>query len=135
MGERPRRVGSLFFGLIVGLIAAYLAYRWVENPEPRLERAQQEATVEASRSLLIGTLGVGVLEIVDPMSPDRKVGKAYVYPTDSGWQVSGFYRRDDDDLWHPYLMELDKDLRLLRLKVSDGSLLDRNKEPVLEVLP
>ncbi len=85
--------------------------------------------------MLVGTLDVGVLEIIDPMSPDRKVGKAYVYSTDSGWQVSGFYRRDDNDLWHPYLMELDKDLSLLRLKVSDGSLLYRNKEPLLEVLP
>lgn len=49
--------------------------------------------------------------------------------------MSGFYRRNDQDLWHPYLVTLGVETDLLHLKISDTSLLRRSGEGVLEVLP
>jgi len=130
------RVGRLLFGLGVGLLAAFLAFRWASDTGPRMERQLQETVVMASRGLLVATLAVGDLEIVDPVAPDRKVGKTYVYRAGNGWEVSGYYRRSDRDLWHPYLMLLDSEQELQHLKVSDTGLLDRQDEnPMLEVLP
>ncbi len=89
----------------------------------------------ASRDWLESTLDIGQLVIVDPVSPDRKVGKVYVYPAGDRWEVSGFYRRDKNDLWHPYLITLDAALALKHMKVSDTALLQRTGEGLLEVLP
>jgi hypothetical protein len=130
------RVGRLVFGFSVGLIFAVLSYRWIADTGPRIERQEQERVVVASREHLHATLDLGQLELVDPLSPDRVVGKAYVYPAGDGWEVSGFYRRDDQDLWHPYLVTLDASTKLTHLKISDTPLLDRSGEAgVLEVLP
>ena len=113
-----------------------LAFRWVSDPAPRLERQLQEAVVASSRSLLQQSLAIGELELVDPLTPDRTVGKAYVYRADDGWEVSGYYRRGESDLWHPYLLTLDSKQQLLHLKVSDTALLKRAGEnPQLEILP
>jgi hypothetical protein len=127
-------IGRLVFGLVVGVLVAVLSYRWIMNVGPPVERMQEETVVNASRSLLESTLAIGALQIVDPLAPDRVVGKAYIYPRDDNWEVSGFYRRDGNDLWHPYLVTLDADLTLVRLKVSDTALLHRNGEGRLEVL-
>ena len=89
----------------------------------------------ASRAHLHATLEIGELELVDPLSPDRVVGKAYVYPAGDGWEVSGFYRRNSQDLWHPYLVTLGAETNLLHLKISDTALLRRSGEGLLEVLP
>lgn len=129
------RIGRLVFGFSVGLLFAFLAYRWVADIAPRAERAEQERVVLASRAVLQSTLDIGALELVDPLSPDRVVGKAYVYPSGTGWEVSGFYRRNAQDFWHPYLLTLDASLGLLHLKISDTALLHRDGEAQLEVLP
>jgi hypothetical protein len=129
------RIVRLVFGFSVGLLLALLAYRWVADTGPRIERQEQERVVVASRLHLDSTLNLGQLTIVDPLSPDRVVGKAYVYPAGENWEVSGFYRRDDQDLWHPYIVTLDAATKLLHLKISDTALLSRNGEGVLEVLP
>ena len=130
------RVGRLIFGFGVGFLLAFLAFRWASDPAPRLERQLQESVVASSRFLLQQTLDIGELEIVDPVMPDRKVGKTYVYRADDGWEVSGFYRRDEADLWHPYLVTLDDKQQLRRLKVSDTALLQHQGEnPLLEILP
>ncbi|MGI9272054.1 MAG: hypothetical protein ACR2QT_09785 [Woeseiaceae bacterium] len=129
------RIGRLVFGFSVGLLVAFLSYRWVADTGPRLERQEQERIVAVSREHLHATLNIGELELVDPLSPDRVVGKAYVYPAGEGWEVSGFYRRDDQDLWHPYLVTLNATTDLVHLKISDTSLLSRSGDGVLEVLP
>ena len=130
------RIGRLVFGFGVGFLLAFLAFRWASDPAPRLERQLQESVVVSSRFFLQETLALGELEIVDPLAPDRKVGKTYVYRANEGWEVSGFYRRDERDAWHPYLVTLDDKLGLLLLKVSDPALLDRQGEsPALEILP
>lgn len=130
------RVGRSVFALLTGLAVAVFAYQWVTNPAPRAERLQQEAAVQAARTLLRDVVVSEGLEIVDPLAPDRKVGKVYVYPEPPGWAVSGFYRRDAQDRWHPYLIAMDEALQLQRLKVQDAALADRTSaNPALEVRP
>jgi hypothetical protein len=132
------QIGRVVFGLSVGLLVAYFSYQWITNPAGREERSLQIGVVEASREHLNVAVASGVLEIVDPVSPNRKVGKAYVYPDESGWSVSGYYRRDENDRWHPYLMTLTPDLKMKSLKIQDNAseLLERAKtDPTLEISP
>jgi len=128
----------MIFAFGVGLLVAAFSYRWLVDPQPREERQRQESVVLESRGLLQDIIASGQLEIVDPLSPDRKVGKVYVYPATAGWEVSGYYRRGDTDLWHPYLLSLDENLALLHLKISDQdqALIDRGTSDThLEVVP
>ena len=130
------RIGRAVFALAAGAVVAIFAYRWITDPHPRIEREREMAAVEAARTVLVTTVAAGDLEIVDPLSPDRGVGKAYVYRDGTGWQVSGYYRRGAGDLWHPFLASLGTDLELTHLKLSDRALLERAGEsPRLTVLP
>ncbi|MGB5626475.1 MAG: hypothetical protein WBM61_12120 [Woeseiaceae bacterium] len=130
------RIGRLVFSLAVGLAIAAVSYRWITNPEPRVERAREERVVQVARSLLAPVVASDELEIVDPLAPNRKVGKVYVYAEGPGWAVSGYYRRDEADSWHPYLMTLTKDLALVRLKVQDAELAGQAvTNPALEIRP
>ena len=130
------RIGQLVFGVGVGLLAAYFAFQWATNPGPAsVQRQLEENAVLESRMQLQATLNIGGLTVVDPLAPDRKVGKTYIFATENGWEVSGFYRRDDQDLWHPFLATLDQEFTLAHLKISDTALLHRNGDGVLEVLP
>jgi hypothetical protein len=119
------RLGRILFVLIVSLSVAYLSYQWITNPEPRAERVLQESVVVAAREALKSVVATDTLEIVDPLATNRKVGKAYIYPNgekgdNGGWVVSGYYRRDENDRWHPYLMTLDAELVVEHLKVRDN---------------
>jgi len=116
------RIGRVVFSLAVGIAVAVFAFQWITNPEPRALRVQQEQVVQTSRSLLATVLASDGLEIVDPLAPNRKVGKVYVYAEQPGWAVSGYYRRDQDDPWHPYLLTLTDGLDLVLLKVQDQAL-------------
>jgi len=130
------RIARLVFGFSVGLVAAYFAFQWATYPrQASLQRQLEEHAVIEARTQLQAKLDIGSLTVVDPLLPDRKVGKTYVYTTENGWEVSGFYRRDDQDLWHPYLATLGSEFKLAHLKVSDTALLHRDGEGVLEVLP
>ena len=130
------RIGRIVFSLAVGLAIAAVSYRWVTNPQPRVERAREETVVQVSRSLLAPVVASDELDIVDPLAPNRKVGKVYVYAEGPGWAVSGYYRRDESDRWHPYLMTLTKDLKLVRLKVQDAELAGQAAaNPALEIRP
>lgn len=102
---------------------------------PRAERAEEENVVSVSRQLLGEKVGVDALLIVDPLSPDRKIGKVYVYREGKQWAVSGYYRRNAKDLWHPYLMSISHDLELVGLKINDDLLIERAKaDPTITVL-
>ncbi len=132
------KMGSLVFGAVVGVLVAIWAYQWVSDPEKSERRTEQETVVETSRTVLREKLAIGDIELVDPLAPQRKVGKVYVYPLESGWEISGYYRRNDQDLWHPYLMALDRELSLESLKVSDsdaGLAQLAAMDPNFEVLP
>jgi len=133
-----QRTGGIIFAIGVGFIVAVFSYRWLVDPQPREERQRQETVVLESRSVLQSIVASGQLEIVDPLSPDRKVGKVYIYPATPGWELSGYYRRSETDLWHPYLMNLDEKLALLHLKISDQdqALIERGaSDSRLDVVP
>ena len=129
------RIGRLAFGIFVGLLAAYYAYNWAVNSGPSAQRAQEEQAVIEARGNLREALEMEDLTIVDPLLPDRVVGKAYVYASAGGWEVSGFYRRDENDLWHPYLVTMDADFAATHVKISDSALRHLDGQGVLEVLP
>jgi hypothetical protein len=132
------RAGSAVFALLIGLLVVYLSYQWVTDPAGREERTLQIAVVESSRALIATVIDAETLEIVDPVSPQRKVGKVYVYREGENWAVSGYYRRQEGDLWHPYLMLLRADHSLISLKLQDLSpQLQKRAEsdPLLEISP
>lgn len=113
------RVGSIIFGVIVGLVAAAWSYHWITDPQKLSARQAEEHAVLRARDLLAERLSIANLQVVDPLAADRKVGKVYIYPTSDGWDVSGYYRRNDDDRWHAYLMSVSSGLQLKALKVDD----------------
>ncbi len=129
------KIGRLIFGIGVGLLVAVFALKWISDPAPRAERALQETVAVAARQILKETLGLDGLEMVDPVEPDRKVGKSYIFRRNDGWEVSGYYRRSDGDRWHPFLMVLDDSVALMSLKVQDPELIDRaQSEALLEAI-
>jgi hypothetical protein len=132
------RIGRVVFALLVGLLVAGLSYQWITNPEGRVERAVQESVVESAREHLTSVVGGESLEIVDPLFPNRKAGKVYVYPEGENWAVSGYYRRSEDDRWHPFLMALASDQSMKSLKIHDRDerLIERaGSDPLLEISP
>lgn len=130
------RVARLIFGFGVGLLVAVLAYRWISDPAPRAARQLEESVVQVARLHLQEKLALGVIEIVDPLAPDRKIGKSYVYRAADGWEVSGYYRRGEGDRWHPFLMSLDASPSITHLKVQDAALVERaSEDAMLEALP
>jgi len=132
------RIGRIVFVFVIGLLVASVSYRWITNPEGRVERALQESVVGASRGHLRSAVGIDSLEIVDPLAPNRKAGKVYIYAEGDGWAVSGYYRRDEIDRWHPFLMTLntDQSLSFLKLQDRDQQLIERAaSDPLLEINP
>jgi hypothetical protein len=130
------RIGRLLFAFAVGVTVAVLSFKWITNPAPRAERALEEATVVVARQHLQRIVSGNELEFVDPLSPDREVGKAYVYRAAIGWEVSGYYRRNNGDPWHPFLMGIDNTNEMVSLKVQDAGMVELAIDnPLLEVLP
>ncbi len=128
-------MGRLVFAFGVGLVVAFLAFKWITNPAPRIERQEQEAAVMSARLRLGQMLSLENLEIVDPLATDRAVGKAYVYRADGGWEVSGYYRRGEEDNWQPFLMALDEAHGVVKLKIRDSAFAARaDKDPKLEIV-
>ena len=113
------RTISLVVAFSVGIMLALFAFDWVADPEPAMQRAREEAVVRSTREILRSYIA-GDIEIVDPLATRRAVGKAYIYPADDGWEVSGHYRRDASDRWHPFLMALDAKATLVMLSVRDS---------------
>lgn len=132
------RKGRLIFAAVAGIVVALLSYRWISDPAPKMERERQKLAVAESRRVLADALSIGDLELVDALAPNRRVGKVYIYPTADGWEISGYYRRDENDRWHPYLMSLSQSLALETIKVRDTeiALVERaEKNPKLNVTP
>lgn len=135
-GTMNHRVTRLIFASAVGLLVAFFAFSWITNPVPRAERQLEESVVAAARERLQDTLALAAIEVVDPLAPDRKVGKSYVYRAQQGWEVSGYYRRGEGDRWHPFLMSLDATHAITHLKVRDAAFVERARDDVmLEALP
>lgn len=130
---------GLVFAFAVGLVVAWYAYQRATDPAPGIERARQERIVLIARELVRRYVAPGSeLEIVDPLAPNRVAGKSYIYPTAGGWEVSGHYRRNAADTYHPWLMHVDGDgaLRSLAIRDDDPALLERaSTDARLSVLP
>jgi len=124
---------------LAGLLISLYSFQRISDPEPRQQRAREEAAVQAARPILRGYVApAGELQLVDPLAPDRKVGKVYIYPVASGWEISGHYRRDSQDRWHPYLMQIGGDASLISLSVQDADprLLDLStRDPRFTAVP
>jgi len=113
-----RVVVALAFG---GALAMY-TYSRIADPLPRLQRAEEEAVVLQAGQILKGIVAPdSPLELVDPLNPDRVIGKVYIYPTAAGWAISGHYRRNKQDRWHPWLMTVDESVQLKTLSVQDST--------------
>lgn len=114
------RIMGLVFAFGVGLLVSFCSYQWVSNPDRAAQRAIEESVVRESRLILESWVAYGRdIEISDPLNRVREAGKVYFYPTDDGWELSGQYRPTGDRTWHPYLMRLDADARLVSLSVED----------------
>jgi hypothetical protein len=114
------RITRWIVAFAFGIVLSFYVFERISDPEPRMQRAREEAVVLAAREILKGYVAPQQsLEIVDPLAPNRKVGKVYVYPSYDGFDVSGHYRRDPNDNWHPFLMALDGTMRLVQLSVQD----------------
>lgn len=131
------RAARILVSLAVGLGVSFYAFHRVTDVEPGQQRAREEAAVGSARAI-VGRYVVAEseLQIVDPLAPNRAIGKVYVYPAGSGFEVSGYYRRDEADKWHPFLMRLGPDSSLVGLSVrdNDAALLRRAaSDPRLDV--
>ena len=130
------RIGRAVFATVVGLAVAVWSYQWITDTSGREERMQQEQSVMAAREQLVLATQLSGIEIVDPLAPQRKVGKVYVYRSENGWEVSGYYRRGEGDDWHPYLVQLAPDRSLQHIRVGDSGLPEQvTANPKLEVSP
>lgn len=130
-----RGKGQWIFAFGVGLLVAIAAHQWAGDPAWRQERRLEESVVASARTHLTRVLARAELQLVDPLAPNRSVGKAYVYRRGDGWEVSGYYRRDDDDRWHPFLMQLDSTQNLTHLRIQDPALAEPGvSQPALEII-
>lgn len=117
--NKRHRIGSIVFGVVVGVAVAAWSYHWITDPKRLESREVEERAVLQSRQMLSERLSLPDLQVVDPLATDRKVGKVYVYPIGDGWDVSGYYRRNDDDRWHAYLLSMSSGFTLTSLKIDD----------------
>ena len=118
---QPHRIIRPVIAFSVGIVLALYVFERISDPEPALQRAREEAVVISAREILTSYVAAdGEIEIVDPLAPNRVAGKVYIYPTDNGWEVSGYYRRNESDRWHPFLMSLNANIDLVSLSVRDA---------------
>ena len=111
---------QIIFAISVGVFLAYLVYQSTVKPPHQVKRQNEEYIVQKATIQIRDMLSLSSKsEIVDPINTDRDVGKAYIYPIDKTWQVSGFYRRDYNDSWHPWLMTLDEEGVMMNLVIQD----------------
>jgi hypothetical protein len=114
------KITKLVVAFAIGIALSLWSYQMITDPEPAMERSLEEAAVLAARKIVGDFIGLtDESEIVDPLAPNRVAGKTYIYPVASGWQVSGHYRRNLSDRWHPFLMSLDGGLQVQQLSVQD----------------
>ena len=118
---QPHRIIRPVVAFSVGIVLALYAFERISDPEPARQRAWEEAVVISVREILKSYVPAdGEIEIVDPLAPNRVAGKVYIYPMDDGWEVSGYYRRNESDRWHPFLMSLNANIDLVSLSVRDA---------------
>ena len=112
-------LGQIIFALTVGFLAATSVYFSSTSPDITIQRESEEAVIKQSEKLFMTILQMpNTTQIIHPLNPDRDVGKSYIYPLDGDWQISGFYRRNQNEEWRAWLISLDKSLKLIDLRVQ-----------------
>ncbi len=112
-------LGQIIFALTVGFLAATSVYFSSTSPDITIQRESEEAVIKQSEKLFMTILQMpNTTQIIHPLNPDRDVGKSYIYPLDGDWQISGFYRRNQNEEWRAWLINLDKSLKLIDLRVQ-----------------
>lgn len=133
------RIIRLVIAFAIGIVLALYSFERISDPDPALQRAREEAVVLSAREMLKSLVSADAgIAIVDPLATDRSIGKAYIYPTQKGWEVSGHYRRLGTDRWHPFLMSLDSNVQLVSLSVRDDNeklIAAATQNPKLSVSP
>ena len=113
------RIIRLVVAFAIGLALAFGSYRWISDTERPARRAQEEAVALAGRDILTSYITDEDLEISDALDRVRAAGKVYLFPTETGWELSGHYRRQDEKEWHAWLMALDDNVSLVSLAIQD----------------
>ena len=112
-------LGQIIFALTVGFLAATSVYFSSTSPDITIQRESEEAVIKQSEKLFMTTLQMpNTTQIIHPLNPNRDVGKSYIYPLDGDWQISGFYRRNQNEEWRAWLINLDNSLKLIDLRVQ-----------------
>ena len=112
-------LGQIIFALTVGFLAATSVYFSSTSPDITIQRESEEAVIKQSEKLFMTILQMpNTTQIIHPLNPDRDVGKSYIYPLDGDWQISGFYRRNQNEEWRAWLINLDNSLKLIDLRVQ-----------------
>ena len=112
-------LGQIIFALTVGFLAATSVYFSSTSPDITIQRESEEAVIKQSEKLFMTILQMpNTTQIIHPLNPDRDVGKSYIYPLDGDWQISGFYRRNQNEEWRAWLINLDNSLNLIDLRVQ-----------------
>ena len=112
-------LGQIIFALTVGFLAATSVYFSSTSPDITIQRESEEAVIKQSEKLFMTILKMpNTTQIIHPLNPDRDVGKSYIYPLDGDWQISGFYRRNQNEEWRAWLINLDNSLKLIDLRVQ-----------------
>ena len=112
-------LGQIIFALTVGFLAATSVYFSSTSPDIKIQRESEEAVIKQSEKLFMTILQMpNTTQIIHPLNPDRDVGKSYIYPLDGDWQISGFYRRNQNEEWRAWLINLDNSLKLIDLRVQ-----------------
>ena len=127
------RILRLVVAFAVGLLAALGSYLWITDTERSSRRTAEEGVVLAAREILRESVGAADIEISDPLERIRAAGKVYIFPTETGWEVSGHYRRQEEQTWHDFLMTLDAEARLVNLRVNDDDPDLAGREPRISV--
>tara|TARA_B100001105_G_scaffold50458_1_gene38034 strand:+ start:208 stop:618 length:411 start_codon:yes stop_codon:yes gene_type:complete len=108
--------------LILFIAALTYTYRNVYEPISVNQRGGEIQIIHITRSIIKSYIDISSdIKIIDPLNPNRKIGKSYIFPSDNGWEISGYYKKTDRDNWHPWLISLNSTNELVSIAVKDDS--------------
>ena len=106
--------------LILFIAAITYTYRKVYEPISVNQREDEIQIIHITRSIIKSYIDISSdIEIIDPLNPNRKIGKSYIFPSDNGWEISGYYKKSGHDNWHPWLISLNSANELVSIAVKD----------------
>ena len=109
--------------LILFIAALIYTYKNVYEPISVNQRGDEIQIIHITRSIIKSYIDISPdIEIIDPLNPNRKIGKSYIFPSDNGWEISGYYKKTDYDNWHPWLISLNSVNELVSITVKDDNL-------------